>query len=67
MTITKGLSGNALNINPSIHPNKKDFSEISEKVGFPDYNYFSRVFKKYKAVTPTKFRKSLSDSRDIRA
>ena len=42
-------------------------SEISEKVGFPDYNYFSRVFKKYKAVTPTKFRKSLSDSRDIRA
>lgn len=41
-------------------------SEISEKVGFPDYNYFSRVFKKYKNVTPTKFRKSSNGSRDIR-
>ena len=34
-------------------------SEISEKVGFPDYNYFSRVFKKYKSLTPSEFRKSL--------
>lgn len=34
-------------------------SEISEKVGFPDYNYFSRVFKKYKELTPSAYRNSL--------
>ena len=33
-------------------------SEISEKVGFPDYNYFSRVFRKYKNLTPSEYRKN---------
>lgn len=32
-------------------------SHISEKVGFSDYNYFSRVFKKYRAMTPSEYRK----------
>lgn len=30
--------------------------EISEMVGFEDYSYFSKVFKKYKGMTPLKFR-----------
>lgn len=32
-------------------------SAISEKVGIFDYNYFSRLFKKYIGVTPTQYRK----------
>ena len=32
-------------------------SAISEKVGIFDYNYFSRMFKKYIGKTPTQYRK----------
>lgn len=32
-------------------------SAISEKVGIFDYNYFSRLFKKYIGITPTQYRK----------
>lgn len=30
---------------------------ICEKIGIPDYNYFSKVFKKYYDTSPSKFRK----------
>ncbi len=30
---------------------------ICEKIGIPDYNYFSKVFKKYYSLPPSKFRK----------
>ncbi|MCQ2479608.1 MAG: AraC family transcriptional regulator [Clostridia bacterium] len=33
-------------------------SAISEKVGIFDYNYFSRMFKKYVGITPTQYRKN---------
>jgi two-component system, response regulator YesN len=32
-------------------------SDVSQKVGFKDYYYFSKVFKKYYGQTPTKYRK----------
>ena len=32
-------------------------TEISKIVGFSDHNYFSKVFKKYVAVTPTAYRR----------
>lgn len=32
-------------------------SVIAEKVGISDYNYFSRVFKKYVGISPTQYRK----------
>lgn len=35
--------------------------EISEKVGFASSQYFSKVFKKYTALTPIEYRKRLSD------
>ena len=35
--------------------------EISEKVGFASSQYFSKVFKKYTALTPIEYRKRLTD------
>lgn len=34
-------------------------SRIAQLIGFNDYNYFIRVFKKYKGKTPANFRKKL--------
>ena len=33
-----------------------DIREIAEKVGFRNANYFSRVFKKHKQMTPSAYR-----------
>lgn len=35
----------------------KSVSEIAEEVGFGNYNYFSRIFKKYYNITPRDYRK----------
>ena len=32
-------------------------AEIAEKVGFSDYNYFTKIFKKISGVTPSQYRK----------
>lgn len=34
--------------------------DIAEKVGFTDYGYFSRVYKKYRGISPTEFRKTIN-------
>ncbi len=39
---------------------EKSLLEISEEVGFFDYNYFSRMFKKATGVTATAYKKSCS-------
>lgn len=36
---------------------EKAISEIAEAVGFNDYNYFSRIFKKYYGISPRDYRK----------
>lgn len=36
--------------------NRFDINEVAVTVGFNDANYFSRVFKKYKMMTPSEFR-----------
>lgn len=36
--------------------------KIAEYVGFPDYNYFSRTFKKRTGYTPLQYKKSISES-----
>ncbi len=38
---------------------KLHISAIAEKVGIYDYNYFSRVFKKYAGISPTQYRKNV--------
>lgn len=39
-------------------------SAISEKVGIFDYNYFSRMFKKYNGMTPTQYRQKSHNNTD---
>lgn len=36
-------------------------TEIALNTGFNDINYFSRIFKKYKQVSPTSYKKTFSD------
>ncbi len=36
-------------------------AEVSEKIGFSDYNYFLRVFKKRFGISPKKYKSNLSD------
>ena len=33
--------------------------EISEKIGYPDSNYFSKVYKKYMGITPSEYRNTI--------
>jgi len=34
-------------------------SEIAERVGFNDYNYFTKVFRKYEGIPPTAYKKKM--------
>ena len=38
--------------------------EVAENVGFEDYNYFSRIFKKKTGYTPTQFRNLVNKSQN---
>ena len=33
-------------------------SSVAEKVGFNDYNYFTKIFKAFEGVTPSAYRKN---------
>ena len=39
-----------------------DLRDISEKVGYQDYNYFSRLFKKHYGISPLKMRKEFKNT-----
>lgn len=55
---------NYIRINTAVELLKKgnmNVSEIASHVGFNDSNYFSRVFKKYKKIAPTKILKENID------
>ena len=40
--------------------------EIAERCGFADANYFSRIFKKLRNMTPNEYRKSLQNSKPVK-
>lgn len=40
-------------------------SDISEAIGFSDYNYFTKIFKKIKGKTPRDYRKEVLANREI--
>lgn len=53
---------NLLRVNKAatlLNDQKLNISEIAAEVGFNDTNYFSRVFKKYQAMSPTQFQKKI--------
>ena len=33
-------------------------SAVAEKVGFSDYNYFTKIFKAFEGITPSAYRKN---------
>lgn len=56
---------NALRINKAeslLKSSSMNITEIAMKTGFDDMNYFSRLFKKYKKIAPSKMRKATSHS-----
>ena len=52
-------SGMLLNTNLSL-------VEIAAQVGYSDYNYFSRLFKRYFNISPNAFRKSKNQSSEFK-
>ena len=72
--VFKADTGRAINdylINARIEEAKRLLSgstrkldKISESVGFDDYNYFARIFKRRTGHTPTEYRKIMFDQRD---
>ena len=47
-----------------LHLTSLSITEIAAKVGFNDYNYFLRVFKKEFGISPIKFRKEMLNNSD---
>ena len=41
---------------------KKNISQISDEIGYKDPNYFTKVFKKYTALTPKEFKKKFLEN-----
>lgn len=56
ISFLKYLSKYRINIAIDIYTQDKlSLNDLAEKVGFLDYNYFCRLFKKYIGVSPTKY------------
>lgn len=62
-TFTEYLTNNRLeHAKKLLTEGKLTVGEVTELVGYNDYFYFSKLFKKYVGVTPSKYRKMSTDS-----
>ena len=46
-----------------ISVNRKNATEAAYATGFNDQSYFSKVFRKYRGISPTEYKKSLTERR----
>lgn len=61
-TITDYINGQKMNIAKEIIMCRAmSLSKISSHLGYDDYNYFSRLFKKYHHITPLAFKKNIEN------
>lgn len=44
---------------------KTPVGRVAELVGYPDYTQFTKIFKKYKGMTPTAYRSSVSERQSV--
>ncbi len=60
ITVTQYINQQKLDIAKNILINDElDLQTVAKKVGFENYNYFSRIFKKYFGITPTTMKMEL--------
>ncbi len=57
MTIVTFINREKVNLAKSLLASEHKLTTIAQMLGFEDYNYFSRVFKKYAGLSPLQYRK----------
>lgn len=48
-----------------LYDRRLSVAEIAERVGFSDYNYFTKIFKKTVGVTPSQYRKHTANGENV--
>ena len=57
MTIVTFINSEKVNLSKTLLSCEHDLTTVAQMLGFDDYNYFSRVFKKYTGMSPLQYRK----------
>ena len=57
MTIVTFINREKINLAKTLLSSEHKLTTIAQMLGFEDYNYFSRVFKKYAGLSPLQYRK----------
>lgn len=57
MTIVTFINSEKVNLSKTLLSCEHDLTTVAQMLGFDDYNYFSRVFKKYTGLSPLQYRK----------
>lgn len=62
ITVTEYIIQQKLNLaKDMLSSDEISLKDISEKLGYQDYNYFSRLFKRYYGISPIKMKKELKN------
>ncbi len=66
ITVTQYINQQKLSLAKNmLVSNEFDLQSISEKVGYQNYNYFSRIFKKHFGITPIELKTELKKAKKI--